>query len=194
MWVSITKGDVNYDGQLQSGAPYDTHTQETLYAAGYEYTLQTSLDGIYAIAGLGLFRWERNILPTNGVSGVGSIYQWQQLHAGLRYKTALFDLPVTFDASLLKTIEGTVDINLRDFGFNSPRLDLGDEYGYQLSLKQDSKLSDDLMMRIYLESSRWEFGRSNSETITNGVVTNTIVEPRSISWHTSIGIRFVYRY
>jgi hypothetical protein len=191
---SFTKGKVNYDGQLQFGTPYTTQTREILYAAGYEYTWPTTLNEINAIVGLDLFRWERNVLSNGSVPGVGSVYQWKQLHAGVRYRMVLFDIPVSLDASLLKTFSGTVEVLLGDFGFNSPRLDLGDEYGFQLSLKHNQKLSDDLAMRLYLETSRWKFGRSNSSTISNGLITSSIVEPRSISLHTTAGIEFVYKY
>jgi hypothetical protein len=194
LWTSLDYGDVNYDGQLQSGVPHTTDTSYILVSGGYEYAY--TLDQYQAInflAGVSSHRWQRHILPNNGIQGANAVYEWQQLHAGIRYRPeSLFNLPLEFGLSFTKTLNGTVDINLNNIGFGSPQLVLGDEYGFQTGIRYYREISRQLSVGILLESSRWEFGRSQSKSFSNGINNITIAEPRSVSWHTSLGVEFKY--
>ena len=195
LWASYADGGVNYDGQLQSGTPHTTDTDYNLLSTGYEYMLSLErYRNIHLLAGLSGHRWQRHILPANGIQGVNAVYQWQQLHAGIRYQpVALTNLPVELNFSLIKAINGTVNINLNTIGLGSPQLDLGDKVGFQAGIKYFRELSNKLSMNFLVESSRWEFGRSKSRSFSNGINSYTIAEPRSVSWHTSLGIELVYK-
>jgi len=194
LWASYDYGEVNYDGRLQSGAPHTADTNYILSGGGYEYAydLERHPD-IYLLAGASAQSWQRHILPNNGRPGTNSVYRWQQLHAGIRYRPeSVFNLPLELYIGIIKTLNGTVGVNLNSTGLGSPQLDLGDQYGFQMGLRYYNEISRRLRMDILIESSRREFGRSNNRTFSNGFNNITIVEPRSVSWHTSLGVEFKY--
>ena len=195
LWTSYAHGDVNYDGQLQSGTAHVTDTRQILFSNGYEYRFYANDEhAVELVAGFSVHRWQRHILPSNGIQGVNADYRWQQLHAGLRYKPdLLFSLPLEFNLNIFKTRKSSVDINLESIGFGSPELALGDKLGFEATLKYHKAISDRLTINFLIESTRREFGRSNSTSMSNGINTITIAEPESVSWQTNIGISLVFR-
>jgi len=195
LWSSYAYGNVHYDGQLQSGVPHSTDTNYILSSGGYEYAHEIDQHpDVILLAGFGAYSWQRHILPDNGVPGLNEVYLWQQLHAGLRYKPeSIFGLPLEASFSVIRTLNGTVDVNLESLGYGSPRLDLGDEYGFQAGIKYHRDISRQAGFNVSVESSRWEFGRSQTKSYSSGINNITIAEPRSVSWHTRIGIEFEYK-
>jgi hypothetical protein len=195
LWASYAYGNINYDGQTQSGAAYTTKTDYILSSAGYEYAHEMKqYPDVQLLAGFGAYSWQRHILPNNGIQGLNEVYLWQQLHAGIRYKPkSIFNLPLEASFSIMKAINGTVDVNLNSLGYGSPHLDLGDEYGFQAGIKYHRDISRQTGLNISVESSRWEFGRSQTKSYNNGINNITVTEPRSVSWHTRIGIEFEYK-
>ncbi len=195
LWASWTHGDVNYDGQLQSGTPHVTDTRQVISSYGYEYAFFTSNStAIDILAGISAHRWQRHILPSNGIQGVNADYQWQQLYAGLRYKPGeIFNLPLEFGLNIFQTRKSSVDINLESIGYGSPQLEMGEKPGFQATLKYYKAVSDQLTVNLLLETARRETGRSSTVSISNGTSTLNIAEPESVSWHTNIGISLEYR-
>jgi len=194
-WTSYAHGDVNYDGQLQSGTPHTTDTRQILFSNGYEYSFYANeINAISLLAGFSIHRWQRHILPSNGIQGVNADYQWQQLYVGLSYKPdAVFDLPLEFDLNIFGTRNSSVDINLENIGFGSPRLEMGNKPGFQATLNYYKVVSNQLTVNLLIETTRREFGRSGNTSISNGISTLTIAEPESVAWNTSFGISLVYR-
>lgn len=195
LWTTYAYGNIDYDGQLQSGIPHTADTNYILSSGGYEYAHEmVRYPNTQLLAGFSTYRWQRHILPGNGVPGLNEVYLWQQIHAGLRYKPgSIFNLPLEASFSVIRTLNGTVDVNLESLGYGSPRLDLGDEYGFQAGIKYHRDISRQTGFNVSVESSRWEFGRSQTKSYSSGINNITIAEPRSVSWHTRIGIEFEYK-
>ena len=195
LWSSYAYGNVHYDGQIQSGAPYNTSTNYILSSAGYEY--EHALDqynNINLLAGFSTRTWQRHILSNKGIPDGNAEYKWQQLHAGIRYQPgSIFNFPLQASLSVIKTRNGAVDVNLSNLGYGSPQLELGDEYGVQAGVKYYRRVSRKIRVNVSVDSVRWKFGRSQLKTLSNGINSITIAEPRSISWHTRLGVELEYR-
>lgn len=193
IWGSYSYGNVAYDGQLQSGVPHKTDTNYILLSGGYEFNYR--VDKSTLLLGVSQHQWQRHILPNNGIVGVNSIYTWQQLHVGVRQLTNLiYDIPIEIEFGLIRTRQANVDINLESFGFGSPQLEPGDKTGFQAAFRYNKSLAEKLVLHVQLSTARWEFARSQSKTISNGVSTVSIAEPRSLSWHTSLNAAIAFSF
>ncbi|MCK4834966.1 MAG: hypothetical protein KAT12_09305, partial [Gammaproteobacteria bacterium] len=85
-------------------------------------------------------------------------------------------------------------IDLSRQGFGEPELKLGDSSGFSTALVYQHELTTSSSIGITMRYHRWKFGRSNTETISNGVSTFNITEPRSVSQHSTISFDYRYRF
>ena len=187
-------GEVDYHGRTQAGVPHDTNTDQTIYDIRYrmDWRFRDSGNGLYG--GLGWQNWDRDIQPAHGVSGLSERYRWWSLEAGLHadvYKAGRHTLFMEF--GLLATTGGTIKIDLRENGYGYPSLDLGDGTGFTARAGWTRQLSDNASLSMLFDYSRWEFGRSNSRSISDGINVITITEPESRSKHASLRISCRYR-
>ena len=70
-------------------------------------------------------------------------------------------------------------IDLSDAGFGENTLDLGNGYGFSAELKYEIRASDRGKVQLGIQATTWDFGRSNTKTISNGSGVITITEPDS---------------
>ena len=187
-------GQVDYDGQTQSGAPHVTNTDETLHRLFYK--LNWSAENNISIYGkIAWQQWNRNILPANNISGLFEQYQWWVFELG--FLATLFEKNsdkwlFEFGASTIN--HGTIKIDFRPFGFGQPELDLGDSHGLSTALIYQHKLTDRNKIGLSLHYQRWTFGRSNTKTISNGFDSHDIVEPRSVSRHSTVSLNYEHYF
>lgn len=193
--ISIFDGEVDYDGQTQSGQPYRTNTDETIYRFLYKISWSPENNKGAFYAKTYWQQWDRNILPNNGVSGLFERYQWWSFEAGIQtllYKNDRHDL--LFELGVLKTTNGTIKIDLSNSGYGTPILDLGDDIGFNGALNYRINFGQNSNLQFGFRYTNWGFGRSNSRTLSNGSNTITIVEPESTSYQTTATVSYIYNF
>lgn len=188
-------GQVNYDGQTQSGAPHMTNTNETLNRIFYKLNWSAENNNSSIYGKIAWQQWDRNILPANKVSGLFEQYQWWAFEIGLL--ATLFEnntnkWQLEFGAS--KIDNGTIEIDLIKHGFGRPKLELGDGHGLTAALIYQHMLTDKNRISLRVQHQRWTFGRSNTLSISNGFDIIHITEPRSVSNHSILSVNYGYYF
>jgi len=183
-------GQVDYDGQTQSGTPHITNTDETLNRIFYRlgWSPENNEHSIYGK--IAWQRWDRNILPANNVSGLFEQYEWWAFEVG--FLATLFEKNSNhwlFEFGISKISNGTIEIDLTDHGFGQPKLELGDGHGFTAALIYQHMITDSNSISLSLRHQRWTFGRSNTESISDSPP-REITEPRSESNHSIISINY----
>ena len=189
--VELYDGQVNYDGQTQSGTPHLTNTDETLHRVLYKLNWSPENNNSSIYGKVAWQQWDRNILPANNISGLFEQYQWWAFELG--FLATLFESNSDkwqFEFGVSKINNGTINIDLNQQGFGQPELELGDGNGVSVALIYQHKLSDRNKIGLSLLHQRWTFGRSNTQTISNGTLSFDIVEPRSVSNHSIISFNY----
>jgi len=190
---SILKGEVDYDGETQSGNPHQTVTAETIY----DYSLQIGRiyeswrrhDFATIYFGVGFHQWARDIKTKNGVVGLFERYTWYYAHVGARgflFRTDRFHFMV--ELNLLRTIKPVIDVNFKGAvdpsgkKYDNDRLDLGEHYGakFSLPIRMEITRRFQLYTEFYFEA--WDLGGSEeTQLTTQGFVAGFLEEPRSTS-------------
>lgn len=184
-------GEVDYDGQLQSGAPHMTQTQETLNRVLYKLNWSPNNNNNSIFGKIAWQQWDRNILPTNSVSGLFEQYEWWAIEIG--FLATIYENNTSrwqFELGISKIDNGTIEIDLIDQGFGQPKLELGDGQGVAAQLIYRHTFMSSNALSISLQHQRWTFGRSNTESISNGFNTFEITEPRSESNHSILSFNY----
>ena len=184
-------GEVDYDGQLQSGAPHMTQTQETLNRIFYKLNWSPNDNNNSIFGKIAWQQWDRNILPTNNVSGLFERYEWWALEIG--FLTTFYENNTSrwqFELGISKIGNGTIEIDLIDQGLGQPKLELGDGHGVTAQLIYQHTFMSSNVLSLGLQHQYWTFGRSNTESITDGFKTFDITEPRSESNHSILSFNY----
>jgi len=192
---SLYGGDVDYDGQTQAGQPHQTTTDETIYRLLYELNWSPG-DSEGAFYGKAYWQqWDRDIQPNDGVSGLFERYQWWTLEAGVQVPFIKNEQrELLLELGMLATNSGTISINLTNVGYGEHTLNLGNGIGYSAALTYEMKLASNNSFQFGAMLKSWEFGRSNSETISNGTSTITIIEPDSTTLQTTISANYIHHF
>ena len=193
--LSVYDGKVDYDGRTQAGEPHQTTTEQTIVRLLYRLSWSPQ-DTEGAFYGKAYWQqWDRDIQPNNGVLGLFERYQWWSFEAGVQipfikqqHRSLLLELGV------LTTRSGTIMIDLTDAGFGRNTLDLGDGYGFSGELKYTIMRSDNSGFHFSANVRSWEFGRSNSKTISNGSTVITITEPDSSTRQTIFSVGYLRHF
>jgi hypothetical protein len=192
---SIYDGGVDYDGRTQSGQPHQTTTEQNILRVLYR--LSWSPDNMAgALYGKVYWQqWDRDIQPNNNVLGLFERYRWWTLEAGVQVpfiKEKQRNLLLEIGA--LATTNGTIMIDLADLGYGKPTLDLGNEYGFSAKLKYEVLYRSNSSFQFGVQIRRWEFGRSNSKTISDGTNHIIITEPDSETMQTMLSAGYRYHF
>ena len=193
--ISAYDGQVDYDGQTQSGQPHETTTEETIYRMLYKlsWSPASSQSALYGEAGWQ--QWDRDIHPTNGVLGLFERYQWWSLEAGVQLpfiKNESQDL--SLQLGMLTTFNGTIMIDLTEAGYGNHTLDLGDDFGFTGELRYRYRQARHSSLQLGLQVRTWDLGRSNSKTITNGSRFISITEPDSTSVQATLSASYIHHF
>lgn len=180
--VHIFSGEVEYDGQTQSGIPVITDTDESLYYFYFRHDIQNNNKSHNFFIGVNYNIWERFIQGTPGVSSLYEEYKWWHIEAGLTLERSLINnTKFKLELAGLRNFNGTMLVDLDSFGYGSPTLNLGDKFGLRSLLSVDLKTDVYSTMSVGVEYKYWGFGKSNTETLSNGIDTISILEPESTS-------------
>jgi len=174
----IFSGEVEYDGQTQLGVPHKTDTDETLYYLFYRHDFLTTNQHNFFV-GLNYQFWERFIQANNGVGSLYEEYSWWSAEAGIKYTTD--NQHLILEVAGFRTFNGDILIDLSNLGYGEPVLNLGDKFGLRSLLAVNLKTDSFSSMQMGVEYKYWGFGRSNTETLSNGITAISIVEPESKS-------------
>lgn len=188
-------GQVDYDGQTQSGVPHTTLTDETLYRLFYKLNWFPSEDGHSIYTKVSWQQWDRDILPANNVSGLYEQYQWLAFEVG--FSVAIYEKNANtwlLDLGAAKVFDGSIMVDLETQGFGKPKLQLGNGSGFSAALMYQRSLNQKSNLSLTLTHQYWTFGRSNDEAISDGVTTLIITEPRSESNHTALSLHYSYHF
>jgi len=188
-------GQVDYDGQTQSGIPHTTITNESLYRLLYKLDWSPEQIKTLFFGKISWQQWDRDILSANNVSGLFEQYRWWAFEAGIL--TTLFESGTDkwqFELGASKTANGTIKVDLQEFGYGQPLLNLGNGYGIAAALKYRYKMTNRDDIGISIEHRYWTFSRSNSKTLSNNQDTITIAEPHSVTQHSIISVNYIYYF
>lgn len=179
--VAYYSGDVDYDGQTQSGVAADSSTDQKIWdaAALAAYRLPYWSEPRTSVyAGGGYRHWQRDIQAVGSLAGLKETYRWWSAQTGLNLEWHRGAHLWSLDGRLTRTLSPEVSVDF-DRTFDSTDLDLGERWGWIASLAWRYRLSPPLStgLRIFYES--WDLGRSDIETLTtNGSAAGTVFQPR----------------
>lgn len=126
-------GRVDYDGQTQTGTPFESETYVRLFRFGGDISVCLQDCGASLDAGLAWYGRDRDIQGHSGVSGLYEEYRWLEWKMGGRWKTGVRD-QVTLGAEWFRVIDAEMMIDFRPFGGEEPVVPLPDSNGYRLSV------------------------------------------------------------
>lgn len=189
--LSLYDGEVDYDGRTQGGQPHQTTTQQRIYRLLYKLGWSPS-NTTAAFYGKAYWQqWDRDIQPNNGVLGLFERYQWWTLEAGTEIPVIQKEKQhLHLGLGLLATFNGTIMVDLSSAGFGQPVLDLGDSLGFSGELVYEFRHSEKSSLQFGIQLRSWEFGRSNSKTVSDGSNTITITEPDSTTLQTTLSASY----
>ncbi len=188
-------GDVNYDGQTQSGAPHQTTTEQGIYRLTYRISAPLKTTDAELYGRIYWQRWDRDIQPNNNVLGLFERYEWWSIEGGAEVPLMRRDRQdLLLGLGMLTTLYGTIEIDLSSAGFGESVLDLGDGIGFFGEVRYDLRWWENASLQIGIRYRTWEFGRSDTKTISNGTESITITEPESQTAQTTLFAGYVHRF
>lgn len=181
----IYSGTVDYDGHAEpSGEPATSKTDAKFFSLGALalFPKQKGEFDLQFLMGYQIRRWERDIQPTvvpglGFVSGLYEVYEWEELSMGFEVTVDKKNVQQwKFYAGVFQTRNPEITIDLTADGDGEPRLFMGTDIGYQLSVQRLTKINNKLDLGARLSYKTWRFGRSNSQPISGG---RLVTEPDS---------------
>ena len=179
--VSYYAGELDYDGQTQSGMSIASSSDQTLWdfeaLAAYRLPfLSAPRTSLYA--GGGYRHWQRDIQSIGSISGLDETYRWWSSQGGVNLEWRQGANVWSLDGRLTRTFNPRVDVDFHR-ALDSVTLDLGERWGWMLELAWRHRLSTRLSggFSAFLES--WELGKSGLETLTaGGIPVGNVFQPR----------------
>lgn len=174
-------GDVDYDGQTQSGAAIDSSSDQkiwdisvlTAYRLPFSVTPRASL-----YAGGGYRHWQRDIQSVGSISGLDETYRWWSAQSGLNLEWRRGADLWVLDVRLTRTLDPRVDVDFHHT-FESANLDLGERWGWITELAWRHRLSPRLSAGLKAFYESWDLGKSGLETLTaNDAAAGSVFQPR----------------
>ncbi|MDH5256607.1 MAG: hypothetical protein OEX07_01325 [Gammaproteobacteria bacterium] len=187
-------GDVSFDGIATNG-PFSSKTNEDLTRFSYRLNAEQSRSDYNFYTLLSFHNLRRNILSTASISGREYQYQWLSLEGGVTvdlYSTRKNVISAEFGLS--RTLFSKLQIDLSKNNLGKPVLRLGDKFGGSASLTYKHMFNRYNGVNLLLQIKYWQFGKSESKSITNDSTTEMITEPQSQSLSTALGIGYFYKF
>lgn len=133
LYGEYSYGRVDYDGQTQTGTPFESDTYVRLFRLGGDISVCLQDCGASLDAGLAVYGRDRDIQGHSGVSSLYEEYRWLEWKMGGRWHTGVRK-QVTLGAQWFRVIDAEMMIDFRPFGGGEPVVPLPDSNGYRLSL------------------------------------------------------------
>jgi hypothetical protein len=183
--VSFHRGRVDYAGQTNLGAPYNTRTEEKI--SDVSLRLGRWLDGRYRwmpYAGLGYRRWDRDILPKE-LNGLFESYRWLYGWVGAKIMATEGGMS-QLDIGFVRPFSPEMHVDFRGTFNTAPILHPGAKTGLRVLWASSLTLSDNtqLVMEPYFE--HWTLGRS--PVVATGNI--SVHEPASKTNNIGFNLRF----
>ena len=179
--ASYYAGDIDYDGQTQSGIAIGSSSNHTLWdlsmLASYQLPLP-SVPRTALYAGGGYRHWQRDIQSVGSISGLDETYRWWNAQSGLKLEWRRGANMWLVDGRLTRTFNPRVNVDFHR-ELDSVTLALGERWGWMVGLAWRHRLSQRLSggLRTFFES--WDLGKSELETLTSdGVPAGSVFQPR----------------
>jgi hypothetical protein len=201
--LALHDGRVDYDGETQAGAPFDSETEARLVTVSGELGGRWSGDSAGHWASflrLAARQWDRDIQGRNGVQGLFETYRWLEVGGGVRRSwSGTGDAPWRHEAAALvfAVADGEIDVALSELDgsdLDDTTLDLGSDVGLRLRYRASRPIGGGRRLWIEPRYEYWEFGRSNTRAVTsNGAPVGLLVtEPASESQRIGIAIGLTF--
>jgi hypothetical protein len=194
--LSHYAGSVQYDGQTQSGATFDTKTDTTLTKIRVRALRLLDPEGRLAVGlGAGYRQWQRQIRGRGRVGGLDERFAAGDISAEARW-------------SLLRSEAATVDIDLQtawplqpqvkiDFGglFDTKTLLLGPRLAGRVSVPVSWVTGAGSRLIVEPGFEAWGFGRSSSETLyRHGVPAGVVYQPQGKGYNLDLKVVWVQSF
>jgi len=179
--ASYYAGDIDYDGQTQSGVAIDSSSDQKIWdisaLAAYRLPLLAPLStSLYG--GGGYRHWRRDIQSVGSISGLDETYRWGRAQAGLNLEWRRGANLWILDGRLTRTLNPQVEVDFQHT-FDTANLDLGQRWGWITELAWRHRISARLSAGLKAFYERWDFGKSELETLTaNGAAAGSVFQPR----------------
>lgn len=126
-------GHVDYDGQTQSGTPFDSTTDIRVFRLGGDASVCLLACRALFRGGLTWYARDRNIQGHGGVSGLYEEYRWHEWTLGADWYLDSGRY-ITLGAEWLYVADAQMMIDLSDFGGGEPVVSLPDSSGHRIKL------------------------------------------------------------
>lgn len=173
--MQIFDGTIDYDGQTQAGAPFQTDTDTTYVSSRLE--VEIGQHGVRVQAFVGHDYWYRLVKGRGYVGGAEEEYHWWSLGAAVAYDVALAS---GFTASPGMTVwrNMTVWQQARNGNFDTAHLRPGGNPGWRLDLPFRYALDPDTSLTASVYHQRFDFDHSPTvQTWKGGIAGSFIYQP-----------------
>lgn len=193
--VAVHSGDIDYEGQTQSGSPLTTTTSTRYWNAGLWAGLGATL-GVFEVEfGPELYfrNWARDIEPTASTLGLKTDYTWFMpgLFMGADYSinnAQGFSLETSIFSS--RRIKARAD--LREISLGEVVLEPASKPGFRSAFAWKAHLDSGTWLAVELFYEKLQFGRSPSVRVLESGRVFRINEPASTSERKGVGITFFF--
>lgn len=144
----LASGDLDYDGRLQNGLPYQTNTQTEFrqHLLGVSTPIITTLlSGEQRLfSSLAFHSWQRDIMGKSGVNSLYERYEWKNMSVGINHVSSSKDLKLSFAG--YKTFDGTMNVSIPNIGEGNISLPQGSGF----IAKAEYRLLQESNVRLFL--------------------------------------------
>ena len=195
--LDIVFGETDYDRQTQFGTPVKAGMDDSLFEwkglIGKSYSFKGN-SIVTPFTGIGYRLWNNNI---NSLGGYEREMQFWYLPIGVETISSLignWTLGMNMEYDLFLRGKGKSHFSDIDPAYNfENNRDVGDGYGFRLSLQFNRKLSDNYGFSVEPYITYWEINESDTSTLTGyGIPIDYLIEP--VNEITVYGLRLIITY
>ncbi len=186
MRIAVWDGNVDYEGQTQTGNPLSTTTDTTITNYSVAFMRDIRNHPVSLIVSLGMRRWDRHIRRTALTNSLYEIYYWP--YYMLSGESTLFEqdkFDVKASLSVGRSFSSTMDLHIS--GYDTTTLNLPSGNTFRLGIPISYQWKPDRTLNIEPYFHYWHFDRSRREPLyRNGVIVGQVHEPENET--TSFGV------
>ena len=171
-------GQVDYDGQTQSGAPFQSDTRMTQWRLGAALRYCPASCRQHLLLGWRFYGRDRDIRARAGVAGLYEEYRWQELSLGGRWQFSR-QPQWSLAAEVHGVVGARLDVDLRPLGGRWTRLDLPFAVGAAVGLQR--QFGQGLSLSLHHEWLAMDASRARHVQL--GGLPAQIREPQSEAHH-----------
>lgn len=181
---------VNYDGHTQAGDPHTTQTDTIIAELGLTARLHLVPQRHLLTVGYSADRWQRDILPNNGVLGLYELYQWSTSKVGYEYRQQ--SGPHHFQLGIERLWQSNSRMQIDFIGISPSTIPLKNASGWQGHLHYFFEVNPKLRLSTQFQLQSWSSDKSDRVTIDSQFGPISIHEPRSETLNRNINLSMSY--